>query len=56
MKELLGRHEITMTMRYAHLAPGQLREAVSCLDEMFVETAPKVEARVTEIVATQTRS
>jgi site-specific recombinase XerD len=35
VKELLGHQEITMTMRYAHLSPGRLREAVGCLDEVL---------------------
>jgi integrase len=35
IKELLGHAGISMTMRYAHLAPGRLRDAVSCLDRVF---------------------
>lgn len=33
IKELLGHSSIQVTMRYAHLAPTNLREAVSVLDE-----------------------
>jgi site-specific recombinase XerD len=33
IQELLGHSTITMTMRYAHLAPRVSREAVRMLDE-----------------------
>ena len=39
VKELLGHHDITMTMRYAHLAPGRLRDAVGRLDRVFGEAS-----------------
>ena len=35
VKELLGHATIAMTMRYAHLAPERLREAVTVLDGVF---------------------
>lgn len=35
VKELLGHQTISMTLRYAHLAPGRLRNAVSRLDKVF---------------------
>lgn len=36
VQELLGHSTIQMTMRYAHLAPSTLREAVSFLDEEYI--------------------
>jgi integrase len=35
VKELMGHKKITMTTRYAHLAPGHMSKAVRVLDEVL---------------------
>jgi integrase len=45
VKELLGHREITMTMRYAHLAPERLREAVAALDFSTTSAHKPADAR-----------
>jgi integrase len=35
IKEFLGHKDITMTLRYAHLAPAQKKRAVVVLDAVF---------------------
>jgi len=48
-----------MVVRYAHLAPEQLRSAVSCLDDVLVPArssknrAEQTETLITEIVAAE---
>ncbi len=41
VQELLGHHDIKMTMRYAHLAPEHKKQAIKVLD--FANTAPKAQ-------------
>lgn len=36
VQEILGHREFTMTLRYAHLSPDRLREAVGALEGLFV--------------------
>jgi integrase len=45
VKELMGHKRITMTLRYAHLAPGHKRSAIAALDQ--------VPAKVPAIFATE---
>ena len=35
LKELLGHKDVKMTLRYAHLAKGHIREAVKVLDKNY---------------------
>jgi integrase len=39
IQELLGHRDFKMTLRYAHLAPGRLREAVASLDDFSTKSA-----------------
>jgi site-specific recombinase XerD len=50
IQELLGHSTITMTMRYAHLAPRVSREAVRMLDEDAPTNAFSPEQRQPERV------
>ena len=51
VKELMGHKHITMTLRYAHLAPGHKRSAIAALDRVAEKvpanftTPPKLPAR-----------
>ncbi|MCL4322041.1 MAG: site-specific integrase [Deltaproteobacteria bacterium] len=42
VQKLLGHKSITMTMRYAHLAPGHVKKAVSVLDEKMSSADLKI--------------
>jgi len=46
VQELLGHATITMTMRYAHLAPEVTRDAVRLLDLRGTSVAPGTETAV----------
>jgi integrase len=51
VSELLGHHSITMTERYAHLAPEHLKQAVAVLEDFSTWSAHEAE---TETAATVT--
>jgi len=55
VKELLGHRTISMTLRYAHLAPGMLRNAVSRLDKRF-GTTEECAGHVSEAIGHRPRS
>jgi integrase len=53
VKELLGHKDLTMTQRYAHLAPDTLRGAVNVLEEAL---KPKEQKGKTEVVQIQQKA
>ncbi len=42
VKEFLGHKSLTMTMRYAHLAPEHKRKAVNTLDSVLKNTEKNI--------------
>ena len=44
MKELMGHKDLTMTLRYAHLAPNHKTRAVNLLDRVMSLNPPQLEA------------
>jgi site-specific recombinase XerD len=49
VKELLGHKDLTMTQRYAHLAPDTLRGAVNVLEKALKPKEQKSKAEVVPI-------
>ena len=51
VKDLLGHHSVAMVLRYAHLAPENLRSAVSRLDGVLsLEPQPQHNGSTTAVV------
>ena len=48
VSKLLGHSDITMTMRYSHLAPDHLRQAARCLEGKLPPATAPVEAEKRE--------
>jgi site-specific recombinase XerC len=51
LAELMGHSEIQTTMRYAHLAPGHLADAVEKLAEKRGQTDTATDTKVLELPA-----
>ena len=50
VQDLLGHKTLTMTLRYAHLAPERLREDVAALDEVSVFSTTSAQAPLRRLV------
>jgi site-specific recombinase XerD len=53
IKELMGHRDITVTMRYAHLAPNNLRDAVKALDRKSCQNSSQTKVEETDEVVSR---
>lgn len=53
LQELLGHPTLAMTVRYSHLSPDRLRDAVAALDDFSPSSAQKVAKTDVRLVTTR---
>jgi integrase len=53
VRELMGHRDLTMTLRYAHLAPSHKMRAVNILDRLMSQNPPQKEAAKTVVSITR---